>query len=236
MGDFMRALSIALSTSALIAATMHGAGAADIARPVYKAPEPVAAIYNWTGFYVGGNIGWGWSSGDGDILINGVPGAVSGSGDGFLGGVQAGYNWQYGLWVFGIETDFQGSAGKGDVTGFAGGNVLTGTSKGPWFGTIRGRVGYAFDRSLWYVTGGALYGHNKFDGVITGFGPFSASKTSWTYTVGGGVEWAVADRWTAKIEYLYAGPPTDAPAIPNARITGGSADAHILRTGLNFRF
>lgn len=108
MGDFMRAFSMALSTSALIAMTVYGAGAADIARPVYKAPPPVAAIYNWTGFYVGGNIGWGWSNGDGDILINGIPGTVSGSGDGFLGGVQAGYNWQNGPWVFRHRDRFSG--------------------------------------------------------------------------------------------------------------------------------
>lgn len=214
----------------------HAAYAADIARPVYKAPPPVVALYNWSGFYVGGNIGWGWSSGDGDVLINGIPGTISGSGDGFLGGIQAGYNWQNGPWVFGIETDFQGSAGDADIFAFAGGNTLSGTIKGPWFGTIRGRIGYAWDRALWYVTGGALYGKHEIDGVITGFGPFSASTTAWTYTVGGGLEWAVADRWTAKVEYLYAGPPNDTPSIPGLSITGGEAHAHILRTGLNYRF
>lgn len=233
----MRKLAIALlATAALIPATQRGASAADIPRPVYKAPPPVAAMYNWAGFYVGGNIGWGWSNADGNITINGVPGTVSGSGDGFLGGVQVGYNWQNGPWVFGIETDFQGTTGEGDFTGLAGGNLLSGTAKSPWFGTVRGRIGYAFDRALIYATGGGLYGESKVDGVVTGVGPFSARETSWTYTVGGGVEWAVADRWTAKLEYLYAGPPSDTPRIPNASITDGSADTHIIRTGLNYRF
>lgn len=233
----MRGNAIAvLTTSALTMVAPPLGLAADIARPVYKAPPPVVAAYNWTGFYLGGNVGWGWASGDGDLRLSGVPGTFSGSGDGFLGGIQAGYNWQNGPWVFGIETDFQGSAGDGTLSGIAGGNTLVTDAKTPWFGTIRGRVGYAFDRALWYVTGGALYGKSEFDGVVSGFGPFSSSETFWTWTVGGGLEWAVADRWTAKLEYLYAGTANDAPSIPTGAIDDGSSDTHIVRAGLNYRF
>ncbi|MGD9920495.1 MAG: outer membrane protein [Pseudorhodoplanes sp.] len=233
----MRKIAIALlSTTALFGISAQPASAADIARPVYKAPPPVVAMYNWTGFYAGGNIGWGWSSGDGDIIINGAAGTFSGSGDGFFGGVQAGYNWQNGPWVVGIETDFQASAGNGSISGFAGGNTLTASGDSPWFGTIRGRLGVAQDRALWYVTGGALYSKSEYDGIVTGFGPFSGSDTTWTWTVGGGLEWALFDRWTAKIEYLYAGPSSSVPSIPATRVTDGWADTHIIRTGLNFRF
>lgn len=141
-----------------------------------------------------------------------------------------------GPWVFGVEVDFQGSTGEGNVTGVAGGNRLAMTAETPWFGTVRGRVGYAWDRTLWYVTGGALYGESELNGTVTGVGPFSSSETFWTWTVGGGVEWAIWDRWTAKVEYLYAGTPNNVPAIPRTTILDGSTDTHIVRTGLNFRF
>src|SRR5688572_6459369 len=123
----MRTFAITLlATSALALVSVQGAAAADLRRPMpVKAAPPVPVIYNWTGFYIGGNVGWGWTDGDGDITIAGVPGTFSGSGDGFIGGVQAGYNWQNGPWVAGIELDFQGSGGDGTITGFAGGNTLT---------------------------------------------------------------------------------------------------------------
>lgn len=230
----MRRISIALLTASALALP-HAALAADMARPVYKAPPPpVVALYNWTGFYVGGNIGWGWTDGSADIASAGLRGTLYGSGDGFLGGVQGGYNWQNGPWVVGVELDFQGSAGEGDVRGF--GNRIGFNAETPWFGTVRGRLGYAWDRALVYATGGALYGKSEISGNVAGFGAFSSSETFWTWTVGGGVEWAVADRWTAKLEYLYAGTPNDVPSIPRAAILDGSSDTHIVRAGLNYRF
>ena len=232
----MRKSAIALlATSAFV--VPHAASAADIARPVYKAPPaPVVTLYDWTGFYVGGNVGWGWTDGSADIASGGGRGTVSGSGDGFLGGIQAGYNWQTGPWVVGVELDFQGSTGEGNVVGIAGGNRTAFNAETPWFGTIRGRVGYAWDRMMVYATGGALYGKSEIDGNVTGVGPFSSSQSFWTWTVGGGVEWALVDRWTAKLEYLYAGTPNDVPAIPRVAIIDGSSDTHILRAGLNYRF
>ncbi len=231
----MRKTAIALlSTSALLAP--QAVFAADMARPVYKAPPaPVVAVYNWTGFYLGGNIGWGWTDGSADIASTGLRGSIFGSGDGFLGGIQGGYNWQNGPWVVGVELDFQGSTGDGDVRGL--GNRVVFNAETPWFGTLRGRLGYAaWDRTLLYATGGALYGKSEFSGNVAGFGPFSSSETYWTWTVGGGVEWAVADRWTAKLEYLYAGSPSDVPDIPRVAIIDGSTDTHMVRAGLNYRF
>src|SRR5688572_14779607 len=99
----------------LVIASVSGASmAADLApRPVGKAPfYPAAPLFTWTGFYIGGNGGYGWGSGSGTVVFTtvapiGATGPVTGSGDGFFGGVQAGYNWQFGSFVLGAETDFQ---------------------------------------------------------------------------------------------------------------------------------
>jgi outer membrane immunogenic protein len=211
--------------------------AADLpARMPVKAVPYVPAAYNWTGFYVGANLGYGWSSGSGTITIGGASGPYSGSGNGLLGGVQLGYNWQAGAAVFGIETDFQASGGRGDVNATAGATAVTATAKNPWFGTIRGRLGWAFDRWMVYATAGGLYGKATLDGTVNTTGPFSASTTYWTWVVGGGVEAALWDRWTGKIEYLYAGSPTDVPVPPGTTALSGSGHAHVLRAGLNYRF
>lgn len=224
------ALSIALLAS-------PDSYAADIAvPPPVKAPAPVYAppVFTWTGFYAGANIGWGWSDGDGTMFVTGLaPIPFSGDGDGFLGGVQAGYNWQTGAFVFGLETDFQGSSGRGDISG--GGLGTIGTLKSPWFGTIRGRVGYAMDRWMLYVTGGGAYAHLDFDGTLP-TGAFSSSTTAWSWTIGGGVEAMLWDRWSGKLEYLYIDTPSDFPAPTGTVAVDGTMNNHILRAGLNYHF
>jgi len=197
---------------------------------------PYVPIYDWTGFYLGANIGYGWTSGSGTVTFAGVPGPYSGSGDGVLGGIQAGYNWQVNSFVLGLEADIQASGGRGDVNGTAGAAVINGTGKVPYFGTIRGRIGYAFDRWMLYATGGALYGKGTLDGTVSTTGPFSASATYWTYVVGGGAEFALWDRWTAKLEYLYAGSPSDVPVPPGTNSVSGNGHSHVVRAGVNYRF
>ena len=235
----MRYSPIALLFATVIAAP--SAFAADLARPApYAPPSSVYAPYmpsfSWTGFYVGGNLGWGWTRGDGDIAFGGPVGTFDGSGNGFLGGAQVGYNWQMENWVFGLEADIQGSAAKGDVNGTAGGVTFSGTAKTPWFATARGRIGYAFGRSMIYGTGGVVYGRSTLDGTSTLGGDFSSSANYWTYTVGAGYEMMLWDRWSAKIEYLYAGTPSDVPTPPGTTSIDGSASTHIVRAGLNYHF
>lgn len=228
-----------LATTSLAFAFTSAAQAADMpARMAVKAPPPVLYTppFSWTGFYIGANAGWGWSSGDGTITMGPRSGPISGSGNGFLGGVQAGYNWQTGPIVFGVETDFQGSSGSGDVTGNAGATRINGTVKTPWFGTIRGRVGYAQDRWLFYVTGGGVYGQSNFDGTLSTTGAFSSSANYWTYTVGGGVEAMLWDRWSAKLEYLYVGTPDKSPTPPGTSDLTGNVHTNIVRVGLNYHF
>ncbi len=231
----MRHLVRAFLSCALAFPLTSALHAADIPARVYHKAPAFVPQFSWTGFYVGANLGWGWSDGDGTITAGAASGPYSGSGDGILGGVQAGYNWQVGSIVFGIEADIQASGGEGSVSGVAGATTFTGTAKTPWFGTLRGRLGYAFDRTMLYATGGLVYGHAKLDGVSSTTGAFSASENYWSWTIGGGIEHALWSNWSVKAEYLYVGTPSDTPVPPGTAVDG-SLHGHILRAGLNYRF
>ncbi len=233
----MRKLAVVLmATCSLAYASMAYAADLGARQPMKAPPLQYAPAFNWTGFYGGVNAGWGWIHGSGNIAIGGATGPTSGSGNGFLGGGQIGYNWQTGAFVFGLETDFQGAAGDSDLTATAGATTVTGTARNPWFGTVRGRIGYAFDRSLLYVTGGAIYGESRLHGTVNTTGPFSSSTTYWTWTVGGGYEAMLWDRWSGKIEYLYGGTPSDVPVPPGTTAISGDIHTNIVRAGLNYHF
>lgn len=139
---------------------------------------------------------------------------------GFFGGGQIGYNYQFdNSWVIGVEADIEWSGIEGELSGngnvfldddLVGGARFSAGSEIEWFGTIRARLGYAWDRVFLYGTGGAAYGSVKSHGSITFFDEnesetFSASKsdTQWGWTVGAGLEYAITDHWTFKTEYLY---------------------------------
>jgi outer membrane immunogenic protein len=183
----MKRILIGIAAIASLASTV--ASAADLAPRVYtKAPAPIAAVYDWTGFYVGGNIGYSWGrSNDTSSLTNGAGTVLFSATDktnlnGIVGGGQAGYNWQMQNWVLGLEADIQGTGEKGThyyncgigictpSTILPGFNVavftvpgvavpLSLTQKIDWFGTVRGRVGIlATPQILLYGTGGLAYG------------------------------------------------------------------------------
>ena len=206
-----------ISTGIAIAALLGLAGtasAADMARQMpVKAPAYVAPYYNWTGFYAGINGGGGWGS----------TGNIDSSG-GIFGG-QLGYNWQSGQAVFGIETDLQWSGIDG--SGTVGATTVSGGSD--WFGTVRGRIGYAWDRTLLYATGGLAYGNVN---VSSPFQNVDTTKTGWA--LGGGVEFALAGPWTAKVEYLHIDLGTQSILTPAS--TNFDVNADIVRAGLNYRF
>lgn len=194
------------------------ASAADI--PL-KAPAPAyyAPYFSWTGFYAGVNGGYGWSSSFADNAKGGVYGG------------QLGYNWQINNFVLGIEGDFQGSTIK--ATQDVGGGVTV-EGKIPAFATVRGRVGYAFNRALIYGTGGWAYTDSKLK--ISGPGG-SAEASNWSsgWTLGGGLEWAVWDRWSVKGEYLYVASGDTTVTIAGASASG-SYKYNVVRAGLNYRF
>ncbi len=174
------------------------ANAADIPRPpppVVKAPvvAPLTA-YDWTGFYIGINGGgaWGRSNFDGPT---GTLGNFNTSG--WLAGGTAGYNLQYGHAVFGVEGDIDWTNIKGSAPCVGG--ITTCQVTSDWLGTARGRLGYAFDRFLPFVTGGLAVGNVNAN--VPGFA--SASNTNAGWTAGGGLEYALGRNWTAKAEYLH---------------------------------
>ncbi|NOJ41232.1 porin family protein [Bradyrhizobium sp. WSM 1791] len=210
-------------------AATSAASAADLAaRPYTKAPAMVEPIYNWTGFYIGGNVGYSWGrSSDTSTLTNGAGTVLFTSADranmdGVIGGGQIGYNWQVQNWVWGLEADIQGSGQKGGrdflcptgvctppfgvIAVFPGPAVpVSLDQKLEWFGTVRGRVGVlATPRVLFYATGGLAYGEVKTTETI-GLVPvtFSNSDIRVGYTVGAGVEGVIGGNWTAKLEYLW---------------------------------
>ena len=209
----------------LLAMAAAPATAADIPRGAapYQAPAYVRA-YNWTGFYLGLNAGgaWGRSSWDG-FAVNTDP-------SGFMIGVTAGYNWQGASpMVFGLEGDFDWSTVKGSVA-CAG---TTCETKNTWFGTVRGRVGYAFDRIMPYVTGGLAFGNIEAKPVALA----GASSGNAGWTIGAGVEGAIADRWTAKVEYLYASIGDTNCNVANCGVASNvDLRLNILRGGVNYRF
>jgi len=220
-----------LLSGVAMAALVGSAAAADIPRRVEqpaKAPATyVAPIYNWSGFYAGINGGWG----GGDAEITGTPGPGSFDVSGGLVGGTLGYNWQIGQAVFGLETDLNWSG----IDGTAACGALTCGVSNNWLGTARGRLGYAIDRVMPYVTGGLAFG--EVEATATGLAGASSTQTGWT--VGGGLEFALAAPWTAKLEYLYVD-LGDFNCGASCGVATGSGDVsfktHIARAGLNFRF
>jgi len=212
---------ILLASVGLLALGVASALAADIQRAMpAKAPVYVAPIYNWTGFYVGINGGGGWGHSDFSAPFTGS----SNMSGGLVGGT-FGYNWQMNQVVLGLETDIDWSNIRGSsACGFG----FSCETKNTWLGTFRGRLGYAADRFMPYVTGGLAYGGVKTS--VAGFGDSSTSKAGWT--LGGGVEFAIAGPWTAKVEYLYV----DLGRTSSVLGSDASFRTNIVRAGLNYRF
>ena len=238
--------------------------AADLeARPYVKAPPPVVAAYNWAGFYAGLNGGYGWGRSTGDLVANSggiaIPAAIAGGTiptslgvrpEGWLGGGQVGYNWQYNQAVLGIEADIQASGIKQSV-GIARAAAVgllptfnTGSSELDWFGTVRGRIGYAWNTVLIYATGGLAYGGVS-DRATVGtappppFGSGSNGSTRVGWTAGGGVEWAFRPSWSVKGEYLHMdlGSANTTVVFPaDFLVYRFQHQYDIVRVGFNYKF
>jgi outer membrane immunogenic protein len=222
------------SAAVLLSSGIAVATAADLPPPL-PPPVPVPQVFSWTGFYIGGNAGYGWTNGSGTLTTAAGTESFTVSGNGFVGGAQAGYNWQVGPAVFGAEADFQGTTASGPFSATAG-PTISATEKVPWFGTLRGRLGYAIDRVMLYATGGAVYGDTSLNGTMSTAGAFSNSTTFWSWTAGAGVEAAFWGCWSAKLEYLYIGNPSRTPPLPTVTALSGSANTNIVRAGINYHF
>ena len=191
----------------------------------------------WEGFYAGVNAGGLFSSTSATIGENNAVGGLNGSGGGFAGGVQGGYNWMLGPVVLGGEVDFQGSTETTNLIGGAGGTPINATSAIPWFSTFRARIGYPVGSVMPYVTGGAVWGHETLSGFDpSAGGSFSSSSNFWTYAVGVGMEGRITQAWTAKLEYLWIGTPNTALSSPASASIDERSIGNVVRVGLNYHF
>lgn len=212
--------------SAALLLSSTSAFAADAIVNNEPVPAAIAAdTFSWTGGYIGLNGGFG----GGQFKSNENDGNFKNSASGFLGGIQAGYNWQLDQAIIGLETDIQASGVKSEIA--IGNNALS--IKNNWFGTTRARIGYTpVDRFMVYATGGVAYGKVKVENPGLAY-----SETRTGYTVGGGAEYALTDHVTLKSEYLY----TDLGKFKVQDFNGETlarfkAPIHTVRVGVNYKF
>lgn len=203
-----------MSKSALAAAIVALAFASSTSRAADYLPysTPVASQPYWQGGYVGANLGYQWA----DVTSSGA------SPSGFLGGVQAGYSWQYGQFVFGGETDIQASGANDTFAPWKFSN--------PWFGTFRVRAGMTAGNALFYGTVGLAYGTLTLHNTLTSV---SESHTGIGWTGGFGAELPLMANWTAKAEYLYVDLDSSAYTLNG---TSHGLSSNVLRVGVNYRF
>jgi outer membrane immunogenic protein len=235
--------------------------AADMAVKARPMVAPMA--YSWTGFYVGGNVGYGWLRSTEQIAgadpasvafiaNNTIPTSIPLDSSGVLGGGQVGYNWQFAPnWVAGIEADIAAADFRQSTTvpNPLGGRPMSGSESLNWIGTVRGRVGFVpMDRLLVYGTGGFAYGDGSLSAALSNIngcvgnncqrGSVSGTLTGWA--AGVGAEWAFANNWSARVEYLHydlgslshrmVDPPFVFVFDANANFRGD-----IVRVGLNLK-
>jgi outer membrane immunogenic protein len=263
----MRRLQCALLATAAVIGFTSIASAADMPAkaPVYKA-APVA-MYNWTGFYIGGNVGSHWSNVDISTSTTNLaffaaaaPGVIDATSptslraSGVIGGLQVGYNWQWGQYVTGIEVDanWLGGSTSRTLTAFpapvVAGDFETNSATAIFLVTVRPRFGVVFDRALIYVTGGLAFARiDTTDTFAAGAGlniqTVSASTNRTGWTIGGGLEYALTNNWSVKGEYLYADLGSFSTVGPDFTAGAGTHVTYnhkyrenIARLGVNYKF
>lgn len=205
-------------------AVLSVANAADLYVEPEMVPEVVSA-YDWSGGYVGIVGGYAW----GDLALDDFAFADGGDGEGWLLGIEAGANWQMDAFVLGIEGDIAWTDISGDYVGVG---PFIGDFELSWLGTLTARAGVAADKALFYVEAGAAFGelHTTVDAPG---GPYDESAWSLGWTAGAGVEFALADEITAKVEYNYVDIGGFASDLFNSDY---GITAHVVKAGLNFQF
>jgi outer membrane immunogenic protein len=242
----MKTTLLGLTVASAVALTSANAADMYVAGPAgpggYKDAPYVAS---WAGFYVGVNGGYGWSAnGVSNGFVDDSPNGADPAGG--FGGGQIGYNWQ-GVWhprlVLGVEADVQGAGIQDSIHDVNFGDSAK-TSL-DWFGTVRGRVGYAFDGVLPYFTGGFAFGgfDKSFSGPVLVGTPYHLNDTATGYVLGGGVEYKVSPAWSVKAEFQYINlgknDLTNPAGLHFSRFTDSlfKEDAfNTVRFGLNYHF
>jgi outer membrane immunogenic protein len=222
------------------------ASAADMAVKARPAPPPVMApVYNWTGFYIGANGGWGSSHNCVDFVTAGGVVAVDACRDatGGLVGGQIGYRWQAGQWVFGLEA-------QGDWADLSASRIslidpaFSTRTRVNAIGLFTGQIGYAWDALLLYVKGGAAVTGNRFDifTTVTGLNVASIDTTRWGGAVGVGLEYGFAPNWSVGVEYdhLFMGTANNSFSVVNPIVAGAfnriNQDVDMVTLRINYRF
>jgi outer membrane immunogenic protein len=258
-------VSAAVAISAIVG--VGAASAADLlARTYTKAPAMVMdPSYNWTGFYIGADVGGAWarqSAGTvSPVAINQASTFGGMNSDGVVGGVYGGYNWAFApAWVFGVEGDFSGIksnasyfAANVQLNGLPATGGITASRSLNWLATARGRLGYSFTPdTLFYVTGGAAWADINYSGTDAfgggcppNCGTFSSRDTRTGYAVGGGVDWSPwRNNWIIRAEYLYyrfGGGSHNAifvtgPASIATTYSFSDLEIHTARVGISYKF
>ncbi len=226
-------LGVTVAGSLAFAAAQANAG--DFYPGGYRDGPVYAPAVSWAGVYAGINAGYGSSNGN-QLAdpYNSFFGGISPSG-GFAGG-QIGYNWQRGPFVFGVETDLQGSGISDNGTDVFGGYYKSDLD---YFGTLRGRLGYGVDKTLFYVTGGFAYGGLTKHTTDSGYN-FLYSGTATGYVAGAGLEYKLSPDWSVKAEYQYINFGNNDPRDPIVGSFGAGTgnykddDYNTFRVGLNY--
>jgi len=246
----MKKISLLTAAAAMSVSLTGVAKAADLPQRAYKAPPVVAPVmYNWSGFYLGANAGYGWSNQCIDITaINGIGGVFDegckSAGGGAIGG-QLGYRWQAGQLVFGLEAQGDWANIRNSRTSLQNpANTFKSNLDG--LGLFTGQIGYAMENVLLYAKGGAAVGSQTFGlyDTASGTGLAYADRTHWGAVVGVGFEYGFSPNWTAGIEYDYLWRVSDsstfltpalAPAVTSVS-TNTKTDVNLLAVRVNYKF
>jgi outer membrane immunogenic protein len=252
----MKRLGLGLLTSALAAAAIvpfafaPPAQAADL--PVPAGPPPVnyyrPALYDWTGLYLGGNIGAAfmrdsasqWSGAPGGVSIP-IVGSFSNNPVGALGGGQVGFNYEFAPWVVGVEAMWSGAVSMSSTVNVSAPSTATGTESLTtnlfWLASVTGRVGYAHDDLLFYVKGGGAWESVKYlEAVVQGNPIQTLTDTRSGFTVGAGVEYGLTENFSAKVEYDFYDFGTQNYNFTVATPLSISSQVHQVLAGINYRF
>jgi len=243
---------VLLATASLLALAIAApASAADMAaRPYTKAAPPpmMAALYDWSGFYIGANGGWAWGSrcfDFNDVVFGPFDEGCRDASGGVVGG-QIGYRWQASSFVFGLEAqgDWANLRNSNDSLAFPGSTLRSKTNA---LGLFTGQIGYAWNNVLWYVKGGAAVTNQRWDLTdnFSGVTFAHADRTRWGGTVGTGIEYAFAPNWSFAIEYDYifrtsdngtfVSPGVFAAAPPTINVHTRS-DINMITGRINYKF
>ena len=233
----MRFALAGLGLIALGAAAPANAADIRIPRKAMPAPAYVHTYYNWTGFYVGAHVGYGWADFSGTDAPLGVVGGST-TANGLIYGGQVGFNYQLGSWVLGIEGEFSFGDVKSSQSLLG---IATGEVKLDRIYTVAGRVGYAFDRTMIYGKFGGAWTNEEYNFTLLGLtaATGSADRTGWV--LGAGVEYAFLGNWSAKLEYNYmdmGSKPVTLTTLGGLVVTPANVDLTVqtIKAGINYRF